>query len=642
MDKRKVDDVLGIFNCIKLSIDADKFRNWLRTEHSVQIFDEFFHGYKFFIESAVRTFLNTIIYNSSLDIEEDFVFYRARFTGVNVTKIPNTCEKTIIIKNILERLRLIKKANSWKELSDALKGFEENVLNVFERIFNDYVAVSPNVNITKEEALNYVTRFYTYIYLNDISHGTKPLIYLHLGEAPMFVPKGYWVSILDNELTPEQHKKYFEGYKYSLQFLWLMLLNDRYASCIKNLHKSKNWHKESNSIYGKPSREETRERYDIALDSYFGKIKIEIIEPMEKDLGIDISFDKVLYFKNKIPKSLFNNLLKSKKDTKLNRKETLDYELLWYPIEFLDSSKSPVFNGIPAFISLLIGTAELKKIYSEGEKAYVCKFIHPDKSVNGNDFSYAVLIEVFGNTGLSDYSGWVLFFDSCGDYSGFSGSEHSMAEMFIDKYKKKNLIEVKERTIDKNEFKKYIVDKIESKKKEQILFELDEESRRNLEKNTIATAKGLISELISYYILSRKKYELVDWNIKSGPEQLDVIFETTNDFILVECKSNSNNIDLDDEIKKIKRKLANYDTNKNKKCAFWFWEYPSDKTIKKLTSKGVDFEVIYELINNDPDWENKEKDKLKLIFKQMEREVVSSGKYLNISDIFKTEKDKKL
>lgn len=316
--ERKVDDVFGIFNCIKLSIDADKFRNWLRTEHSVQIFDEFFHGYKFFIESAVRTFLRTIIYNSSLDIKEDFVFYRARFTGVNINKIPNTCEKTILIKNIVERLRLIRKAKNWKELSDELNGFKENVLDVFERIFNDYVAVSPNVNITKEEALNYVTRFYTYIYLIDISHGTKPLIHLHFDEAPMFVPKGYWVSILDNELTPEQHKKYFEGYKYSLQFLWLMLLNDRYnASCIRNLHKSKNWYKEDNSIYGKSSREEARERYDDALDSYFGKIKIEIIKPMEKDLGINISSDKVLYFENKIPKSLFKNLLKSDKETQL-------------------------------------------------------------------------------------------------------------------------------------------------------------------------------------------------------------------------------------------------------------------------------------------------------------------------------------
>ncbi len=616
----KVDDVFGIFNCIKLSIDADKFRNWLKKEHSVQTFDEFFHGYKFFIESAIRTFLYTIIYNSSLDIKEDFVFYRARFTGINVSKIPNTCEKTILIKNILERLRLIKKAESWIELSNELNRFKELVLDIFEKIFNDYVGVSPNVNITKEEALNYVTRFYTYIYLNNTSQITKPLMQLHLDEAPMFIPKGYWVSILDNGLNSEQHNKCFEGYKYSLQFLWSMLLNDKCnASCIKNLHKSKNWYKEDNSTYSKSGREEVRERYDD-LDSYFGKIKIEIIEPMEKDLGIDIWFDKVLYFKNKIAKSLFKNLLTSKKDTQLNQKETLDYELLWYPVEFLDSSKSPLFNGIPAFISLLAGTAEVKKIYGEGEKAYVCKFIHPNKSVNGNDFSYGVLIESFESAGFSDYSGWILFFDSCGDYSGFSGSQHAMAEMFIDEYKKRNLLEIREKIIDKDHLKKYIADKIVSREKEQILFELDEESRRNLGKNTIAAAKGLINELIAYYILSKKKYDLVDWNLISGQDQLDVVFETTNDFLLVECKSNSNNIDLDDEIEKLKRKLSNYDTDKNKKCAFWFWNRPNEKIIEKLTNKGIEFEVISELINNDPNWENKEKDKLKLIFKEMERE----------------------
>lgn len=601
----KVDNIFGVINFIKICSDADKFRNWMISEHGVKNFDDIFDGYKFFIESAIRTFLNTLIYNSSLDIEEDFIFYRARFTGVNISKIPNTCEKTILIKNIHERLRLIKKAKSWKELSEELNRFKEIILDIFEKIFNDHVAVSPNINITKEDALNYVTRFYAYIYLNDTSG---------------FVPHGYWVSILDNELNPDQYKKNFKGYKYSLQFLWSMLLNDKYnTSSIKDLHKSKDWCIEDNFVFIKSNREKSRERYDDVLDSYFGKIKIEIIEPMEKDLGIDISFNKVLYLKNKIPKSLFKNILKSIKDTRLNEKETLDYELLWYPIEFLDSSKSPIFNGIPAFISLLAGTAELKKIYGEGEKAYICKFIHPDKNVNGNDFSYGVLIEAFGSTGLSDYSGWVLFFDSCGDYSGFSGSEHAMAEMFIDEYKKRNLLEVKERIIDKNKFKKYIADKIVSKKKEQILFELSEESRRTLEKNILNTMKGLIIELISYYTLSKKKYELVDWNLISGQDQLDVVFETTNDFLLVDCKYNSKNMDLDDEIKKLKRKLDSYDTNKNKNCAFWFWDRPSQITISRLTRKGIDFEVISELIDNDPQWKNKEKDKLKFIFNQMER-----------------------
>jgi len=40
-----------------------------------------------------------------------------------------------------------------------------------------------------------------------------------------------------------------------------------------------------------------------------------------------------------------------------------------------------------------------------------------------------------------------------GDYSGFSGSQHAMAEMMIDEYKKRNLIEVREIVVDKDKLK---------------------------------------------------------------------------------------------------------------------------------------------------------------------------------------------
>lgn len=597
----KVDNIFGVINFIKICSDVDKFRNWMKSEHGIKNVDDIFVGYKFFIESAIRTFLNTIIYNSSLDIEEDFVFYRARFTGVNISKIPNTCEKTILIKNIHERLRLIKKAKSWKELSKGLTRFKEIILDIFEKIFNDYVAVSPDINVTKEDALNYVTRFYAYIYLNDTSR---------------FVPHGYWVSILDNELNPDQYKKNFKGYKYSLQYVWNVLLENKYYSTsIKNLHNSKDWSIEEPDIFNAESEVKNPElTYDDVLDSYFGKIQTEIIEPLEKDLEIKINFKKILYFKNKIPKHLLNDLLKSVREPKLNEKEKLDFELLWYQIEFLDSSKSHIFNGVPAFTSMLAGTAELKRIFGEGEKAYICKFIHPDRSVKGNDFSYGVLIEAFGSIGISDYSGWVLFFDCCGDYSGFSGSEHAMAEMFIDKYRERNLLEVREMVIDKNNLKKYVADKIVSEKREEILFELDEESKRRFEKDVIGEAKGLILELITYYSLSKNNYDLVDWNIKMSPGQLDVIFEANSDFILVECKYNPRNMDLDNEIKKLKRKLASYKTNKNKKCEFWFWDRPSQITIEKLTNAGINYAVISELIKKDPNWRNKELDKLMFIF----------------------------
>jgi len=154
---------------------------------------------------------------------------------------------------------------------------------------------------------------------------------------------------------------------------------------------------------------------------------------------MNFGFSKFFRIKKEISKDVIGNFLKYDKKIQLNEKEKLDYKLLWYQIEFLDSSKSHIFNGVPTFIQMLIGSAEAKRIFGIDEKAYVCKFTHPDKSVNGNDFSYGVLIEAFGSTEISDYS-------------GFSGSEHMMAEKIIELYKKKGLIEVREMTIDKQKF----------------------------------------------------------------------------------------------------------------------------------------------------------------------------------------------
>ncbi|MCK4797878.1 MAG: hypothetical protein KAT05_10870 [Spirochaetes bacterium] len=613
----KVNDVFAAINFIKISSEVDEFKNWLKIEHGIKKFDTIFEGYKFFLESEIRTLLNVLIYNSSFDIDEDFIFYRARFTGVNINKIPNTCEKIIFIKHIYGKLRLVKKANGWDELKDVLNNIKIDILDVFEEILKNNVSLAQNLNINKQDALNYITQFYAYIYLNDTSR---------------YIPHGFWVSILDNDIKPKKLMKNFEGYKYSLQFLWFKLLNEKYHSTsVKNLHLSKNWHHGNDFVF-LPSYNMTEsiEDGDDTLDSYFGKIQSEIINPLEKELNVSLAFNKILYLNNKYSKSLFKSLLKPIKEPTLTEKEKLDYELLWYQIEFLDSSRNHIFNGITTFISLLIGASELKRIYGDGDKAYISKFIHPVKSVKGNDFTYGVLIEAF--SGISDYSGWILFFDACGDHSGFSGSEHARAEMFIEEYKEKDLIEVRETIIDKNKLKEYIADKIipnnqtigfETKgkfkrsinKKDYFLNELEEESIRRKNNDILNEAKGLVLELLTYYTLS-KNYTMVDWNIKITEGQLDVMFEDFTNFTIVECKINPNNGKFEKQITKLQKKLASYKTKKSKKCEFWFWERPKKQTLEKLKKANINYEIFPELIKVHPILERKKFDKLKNIFKE--------------------------
>lgn len=587
-----VGSIFGLLNCIKLAGEADKFIGWLDKEHKIKKIENIFEGYKFFLESTLRAFLHSLIYDYSLEIEEDFIFYRARFTGVELSKIPNTCQKTILIKNINEYLRLIKKSKNLKEINSAIIKFDK-VLRGFWEIHEKQVVVNNKINISKNLALKYLTMFYVYIFLNDTSR---------------HIPHGYWVSVLDNNLPKERYKKIFLGYKYALQFVWSVLLEEKYYSTsLPNLHKSKRWSAIDDLSFNLKRKIKKPLRDD--LDSYFGKIQNEIIEPLEKKLGLDFGSTNLLYSENKLSQKEIKDLLKNPKETQLNEKEILDAKLFWYDIELLDSKH--IFNGVPAFSSLLIGTAELKR--RVGDIAYVCKFIHPDKSVKGNDFSYGVLVEAFGSSGISDYSGWVLCFDCCTDYSGFGGSEHEMAEKIIKEYQDKGWIEVIEMNIDKNKFKGYIVNRITERKRKDILDELEFETERKIKKDIVSEARGLILELVTYYYLSKKE-KMVDWNIKTNKNQLDVIFTTDNNFIIIECKCNPNNVNIDKEIGKLKGKLGGYNTEKNKKCEFWFWERPSSKVINKLNSAGIEHKVLPELIKIGDIWKNKKMDKLKNIF----------------------------
>jgi len=583
----------GVLNCIKIISALDEFREWLKKEYLIDSFENIFEGYKFFLDSAIRSLLNEIIYDSLLDFEEDFTFFRARFVGIRISKIPNTCEKILILKNINNYRRLIRKSVSIEDLMENLLQFKKYILIVFEKIYLDYVELSKDVHISKEFILTYNTMLYTLTYLND-THRSYPM--------------GYLVAILDNKITPKQLKNSFDGFKYSLQFVWYHLLGEKYYSgSLQNMHKAKTWRK---------------------LDSYFGKIQKEIMEPLENDLKINSIGIKLELLKGPISQDLLQHLLKKAKDPELNEKETLYLTLLWYYVEFIDNSQYRFFfNGVPAFIALLPGLVVLKNKFSIDEKVLICRFIHPCKVRKGNDYSYALLNESRVGFGISDYSGWIIFFDCCDDYSESGHSEFEMAENIIKEYKDKNQIEIREMTISLDKFKKYLTTKT-------ISNELQMTSKIRLIENALHESKGLALELITYYFLSKKGFESVDWNIKFDNEQIDIILQTNQECFLMECKLNPNNLNIDEEIQKLKLRLERFKTSKKKKGMFWFWQSAKQNVINKLKKAEINYEIISELIRTNPIFKMKKLDKIKLIFQ--EKEFNSNNIDIEIEDLLKT------
>jgi hypothetical protein len=597
---RTIDDIDQIFamsNCINLSSNIDKFKQWLNKEHKEVSIDKVFEGYKFFIESSILTFIEAIILNSSLDIEENFTFDRARFNKIKLDKIPNTCEKIILLKNIYDKLKLIKRSKNEEELVLAIFEFRK-ILAIFDEIYKK-ILVNEKINLDKKTSLNYITQTYVWTFLNDTSRQ---------------IPHGYHISTLNNGISKKEYNEVFFGYKFALQFIWYELLGEEryYLTSLAQLHTANEWAIEDDLfeeiILVKKKDKKAIIRND--LDSYWGKVREEIIDPLEKKLKFDLNFTKIFYLEDDSYKTEINKLLLKRKNLQLNEKEILEEKLFWYQIELMNSKD--IFNGVFAFSSLLVGTAELKKKINE--KAYVFRFIHPDKSVKGNDFSYAVLIEARG--GIGDYSGWVLFFDCATDYSGFGGSEHDFAENIIKEYENKNLIEVIEMTVDKKKFKGYIADKITKRNHRSILTELTNESKIQKNRNVTSEARGLVIELITYYTLSRKNNLKIEWNIVESKDQIDIIKEGENDLTFIDCKYNPKNYDWDKEISKLKTKSEKYPSfdNKDIKCEFWCWNRPNSEVIKKLQKENVSFITLSELIKTDSDWKGKKLDKLNTIF----------------------------
>jgi len=120
--------------------------------------------------------------------------------------------------------------------------------------------------------------------------------------------------------------------------------------------------------------------------------------------------------------------------------------------------KNAIFNGVPAFVSTLIGSVELSRTFQSEEKVLVLRFKHPEWDSEYR-YSYGILIPSFGSTGITDYSGWLVFFDCATDFSGFGGSLHQDAETFIGRYLERGEIEVKEEVADIEMFKRYLAEK---------------------------------------------------------------------------------------------------------------------------------------------------------------------------------------
>lgn len=591
-----VGGILGSVEVINLTRDIEEFEEWLEDEHGVSLSDELLEGYEFFMETAIRNFIHEIMYSTFPLISEDFVFFRARFEGVKLAEIPNTSEKTTVIKNVNDYRRNLRKADTWDDTQVVLDEFSEEVLRPFEELRQNHTVPDPDLDIAKDDLLRDLAIFSTFVHFNDLDDG---------------YPNGYYLTVLESDLRKERMDAALDGYIYTLQFVWQQLVGEELYqdSSLNELDNSEDWYHSTDIFETIPD-----DRSD--LDRFFGDIKREIIQPLEDGKGIQV-LDEVLFLKEDTSEDFFGELTEREETVDLNTQERFDYQLLWYQVEFLQASN--IFNGVPAFLSLLSGTVNLKQRFADGEEVYVCKFTHPVKP--GNDYTYGVLVEAAGSTGLADYSGWVMFYDCCGDYSGFAGSEHIRAERLIEEYLERGQIKLREMELEKDEFQELVSDKAIGERGANLSEALDLESERNRLQTKVRRARGLLVELISHYYLSRQEYgpDELDWNISLDSGELDILVESVEEIRFIECKYDPSNQDWQQEFDKLRNKADDVNTDKRRQGEFWFWHSPPQDTVSRLEKNGFEYRVVSEIVRDASEFREKDLEHLQFVMEKIDR-----------------------
>jgi len=487
-----------------------------------------------------------------------------------------------------------------------LDSFTKDIIEPFEELWQNNVISSSEVEMEVEEGVLYKSIINCYTQFNDVDDG---------------YPNGYYVTVLDTDLREERLESALEGYIYTLQFVWSQLVNDELyrGTPLSEIHESNTWF-HSIDLFEEDSEEMPDERTD--LDRFFGELKEEVVRPLEVETGVEI-FDDILLLDQDAPRDIFLDLTNREQETKLTRQEEFDYQLLWYPVEFLKASN--IFNGIPAFISLLSGTVNLKKLFADGEEVFICKFTHPVEP--GNDYTYGVLIEASGSTGLADYSGWVMFYDCCGDYSGFAGSEHMQAETLIDQHLERDEIILREMEIEKDEFQELVSDKTIGERGSRLSEELDLESERKRFQTKVRRARGLFVELISYYYLTCRGYKSddIDWSISLNAGELDIQIDTPQKIRFIECKYDPSNQNWEEEFEKLENKIPESDSGKDKKGEFWFWNSPPPKTTSRLEESDYEYEVLSEIVRDAPEFRDKDLEHLQFVMEKIKQDETESA-----------------
>lgn len=586
---RRIDDVIAITNALQLLTRPGIFRDWLATNTRIRNDQQCFDGLKFVFNTLIKRLQHELTMNASLGLTDDFIFNRANFTGVAISKLPNSCEKTIVLKNIDKSAQRVLDSRDWPQLESSMHQFENEILTPFIQL-KSLALTNKRFTLTDMyQAITYATMFEIYIFLNDTRRGA---------------PHGYLRMKYDDGTT-RYLRKVFKGYKYVVQFLWFNLLGSDFKnSALAQIHRALDWN---------------------SFDMYFDVIRAEVIEPLEHRIGTLLGLVPLITIQQAAKSVLAPLILHIPSAPTLSPQEKLEQFFLWYEVELIDASQDTLFNGIPAFVTALLGSIEMKKRVKSSTNTEVIRLIHTEDS-HRDYYSYAVLMEVGGL--FSDSSGWLLFFDCC--YNTGSGRQGlEFCERFISEFTKKGLINIREQRVSKKALLSLMKGYLISATKEEIFNMQNVTSRLQNISDRFDTSRGLLLEFIAFYMYSYLVDNIdakIAWNYSRLNNQIDVLVRLKNKIVFIECTNYVDTLTEDSNRIKKKAELLCADP---KFCTEWAinsllpvelilftWDPPPKNLINLILREGVEIIVLSDEINKHPHLVCKGRDKLRHVFER--------------------------
>jgi len=555
------DNTFAFLEILIILSDSKKYQKWLSEFHNIEQHQEFLEGYKYIQTVSYMYLINNLISFDPFNLKDDEIITRAEFMGKNINDIPNSCEKTTVLKNIWKQSKRIRQAKSFEEIQNAET---PKIVKIYESLREKNIVA--NKQISKEESILAITKFNAYLLLVDTSFG---------------MPRATrWASIFEIEESLTYLETVFNGYRYALEYLWFCLLGPEefQRSFLRDLHRSDKIHFKDDSKtisikLGKNVENSTVEEYEEpeedrirreewdrvhgkwrTIDQFFGKMRSEMIHPLERKTGSLGGFDKGFVRLENFSKDQFEELITEEpedapymiKDDEESLKERIKSDFLWYPISVLNSAKTFTFNGSFSFVAMLRGLVSILREQDNAAKVTVHVIKHPAYKVeNGHDYSFGIRVGVGGF--FSDSSGWLIFHDCATDYSGSGGQYLKMCMDEIEKHKQQDAVEIKEQIINSQLFEKFLAD-------EGISMDY-EKSRKVFEKmnESYSKIKGKLLEYLVYkWINSKEQFEIVYCDYIVKEEQIDCFCKSGNQIEHFECKMQVHKIQ--ETIDQIKRK----------------------------------------------------------------------------------------